>query len=178
MANGIMQRFKGKVAAAIAYFQAGKSGAGFGPSGNIAIDTTPVSTSGTNVAQTLMTYALPANALDTIGRSIYVEAWGTFAGNAAPKSVNLKVGGMTMTTGTVTQSGGSWTVNGTIFKTGPNAQAGLFMGDAANVRLTCMATTDTSVDTSAITISVVATDASANPSGNITAAGLVAQYFQ
>lgn len=177
MTNGIMQLFKGKIRAAVAFFQAGKSGAAFGPSGNILVNTASGSSTGTNTLQTLASYSFPANALDAVGRSLSVTAWGSFAGNAAPKSVNLKIGGMTMTTGTQTQSGGSWMLEGMAYKTGANAQTAFFEGIAGATQLSCVATTDTSVDTSAITISVTATDASA-ASGNITVSGLVAQYFQ
>ena len=155
---------------------AGGGSATFGASGNIAKTVGPITSGNTNTSQTLASYSIPASTLQSAGQEIEVTAWGVVAGNAAPKSIALNIGGTVVTTGTQTGSGYSWFLNGTYMKTGANTQAYLFAGAASGGIVTQKAGTDTSTDTGAIATTLVVTDASA-ASSNVTLLGYTVEFF-
>jgi len=160
----------------------------FGPEGQINVPNTrggaigmstqvsQVSSANTNTSQTAFTFTVPANTLNVVGNGIYVEAWGSVAGNAAPKSITLNVGGKSLNTGTFTSSGVSWSVDAYSFKTASNAQTLLFEGWAGTTRVASAAVTDTTVDTGTFNVTCVVTDASA-ASANILSNGMFVQFL-
>ena len=160
-------------------FQAGTLAAGtnFRALGTLQATTASAQSSGTNTTQTLLSYTLPANVLDAVGRQINVSAWGATAGNAASKTIALNIGGTSFTTGTQTGSGYSWILNGTYIKTAANTQDAIFSGDASGIRATVKHQTDTSVDTGTIAITVTMADGSAATS-NVTLYGFTVEYFE
>lgn len=177
MATGFVQRFKGKIAGTgDSQFGAGKSGASLKPFGNVSIDGTTSNSAATASAQTLKTYSIPANALDAVGRGVEVRAFGTKAGNAAPVNLGLTIGGVAYTMGNSTQSGVSWSIVGTYFKTAANAQMSQFDGIVGAVPAAALAVADTAIDTSVIVVNVRATDASA-ASSNAVCDGLIVRFF-
>lgn len=178
---GIMQRWKGRVYGAVGQFldlQAGIGAAAaslFGVTGVASLNVTAVANTATNTLVTLMSYSLPANALDKNGRSLFIKAWGRFAGNAAPKSVQLKFGGASFASGTSTQSGGVWQLEGRVIRSAASVQSILFAGSLGTTGIAPSVTSDTSVDTAAITISAAAKDDSATQS-DVIQDGLLVQY--
>lgn len=148
------------------------------PSG---INLTAVASTGTTGIGTLMTYAVPPNSLDSVGRGIYVQAWGKKAGNAATVSATLQIGGLSYNAGSSTQSGVTWLVEGFYWKTASDAQTGFFKnsGVLTGGSLPVVGPsflTDTAVDTSTININFQCTDGSGNAT-DFTAEGLWVQYM-
>jgi hypothetical protein len=160
----------------------------FGPEGQLNVQNTrggsiglntqvaAFSSANTNTSQTMFTFSVPAGTLSVAGNGLYVETWGTTAANAAPKSITLNIGGQKVNTGTFTTSASAWSLDAYVFKTGASAQTMLFEGWAGSSRVTSAVGTDTSVDTSAISITVVATDASA-ASANVLGNGIIVQFL-
>jgi len=147
------------------------------PSGNISANTTTIGSSATNTTQTLLSYSLPANSLNTNNNGIQITAWGRCAGNAAPKTIALNVGAMFESTGAANGNATAWKVTGMVYRTSANNQKGFFEATHSNALVAPKSSTDTSVDTSAITISVTCLDASAAQS-NILIDGMTIEYFK
>lgn len=152
----------------------------FSPSGNISVQLTQTANTAAATTQTLASYSLPANTLSATGQGIYVEAWGRFAANAQPKSINLVVGGVTLSSGSATQNAVSWKLTGRVMKSGTNAQEmhllGMIGGATVPIGAVFQSTaSDTSVDTGAITIAVSANSGSASAS-DIFFRGMVVRY--
>lgn len=147
-----------------------------GPEILLSTDVAQIGSSATNTTQTLKTYSLAANVLASVGNGLTIQAWGTFAGNAAPKTMQLNFGGVNINSGAVTSSGSTWSLTAMVSKTAANAQTVLFTGYTGSTGIAPKATTDTSVDTGAITISVQGLDASAAQS-NILANALIVRFL-
>ena len=86
------------------------------------VNTTQVGTSAVVTAETLMSYALPANVLSTNGRIIMLEAWGTTAANANVKTMRLNVAATTIASLSGAYNGQDWRLHGRIIRTGVDAQ--------------------------------------------------------
>lgn len=157
-------------------FAAGIGTALFGASGNISTNVTLLGSSATNTTQTLMSYVLPANTLNAVGQGILVTAWGQKAANAAPVTLALNVGGMTINSGAQVFSGSSWEMTAMFYKTGANGQTGNLNQTFGSTVSKTVSGTDTSVDTGTINISVTMLDASAGQS-NILQDGLIVEFF-
>ena len=179
---GIMQRWKGKVAGAVGQFKSLQMVAGgalstlINAAGTVSVNVATVGSSATNTLQTMRSFPIPANLLNSTSRGLFVSAWGRFAGNAAPKSINLKVGGVQIQSGTSTQSGAVWMLTGTVGRVGANSQRTVFNGQIGTTVIAPVSLADTSVNTSAITVSVTATDDSAAQS-NLLVDGLLIEMF-
>lgn len=171
---GLTNRFRGTQIFQAARSRIGGSTATVGVGGVISSGVTPAAQSGTGL-QTLQTATIPAKALDRNGRGIYVQAWGTYAGNANQKSVQLNVGGLSLSSGSSTGSGTVWVLEGRVFRTAANAQRGILYGNVAGA-LSPAAATDTSVDTGTITVTVKAASGSGSQS-DIIAQGLFVEYL-
>lgn len=157
-------------------FVAGTGTAVFGAAGNISTQVGVVGSSATNTTQTLLSYVLPANTLAAAGNGIMVTTWGTKAANAAPATLQLAIGGMTINTGAQVFNGSSWMMSGIYYKTGSNTQVGNLNSVFGNTIKQTVSGTDTQVDTGTINIAVTLLDASAGQS-NILLDGLVVEYF-
>ena len=155
---------------------AGTGSASFSLDGAISINVTTLGSSATNTTQTLMSYSLPANTLDTNTAGVKVKAFGRFAGNAAPKTMQLNFGGASINAGSVTQSGSTWFMEFEAYRVASNSQRIIFRQNIGGVVVVPKSTTDTSVDTGAITISVQCLDASATQS-NVLQDGLVVEFI-
>ena len=154
---------------------AGTGTAVFGAAGNISTNVTQLGSSATNTTQTLMSYVLPANTLAAAAQGMLITAWGKTAANAAPKTLALNVGGLTVNTGAQTFSGSNWLLTGIVYKTAANAQTGA-LNSQFGTTLVLTNGTDTSVDTGTINISVTMLDASAGQS-NVLQNGLLVEFF-
>jgi len=155
---------------------AGTGTAQFKPGGNINVAVTTIGSSATNTTQTMASYTLPANTLDHNGAGIIVTAWGRKAGNAAGVTFALNIGGTNINTGNGTQSGVTWVLTGTAYRRAANNQQEIYEAQVGTVFTAPKSTTDTSVDTGTIGISVTILDASAAQS-NVLLDGLVVEYL-
>jgi len=133
-----------------------------GPPINVAA--TAVGNSATATEETLKTYSLPARTLAGTNQGIYVRAYGAFAANAQNKRATLYVGGVSITTGSLTVSGSAWMLEAKYIKTGASTQRSITGGQYGATLLALATTTDTSTDTSAITIALKATSGSGSAS--------------
>jgi hypothetical protein len=120
--------------------------------------------SATTAEVTLKSYSLPAYTLKNADHGIYVTAFGRFAGNAQNKRATLTIGGVSITTASTTNSGGTWMLTGQYIKTGSSTQRALAGGQIASTALALASSTDTSTDTSDITIALKATSGSGSQS--------------
>lgn len=157
-------------------FPAGAGTATYGAAGTISRAVTTIGSSATNTTQTLLSYTLPANTLNANGASILVTAWGRKGANAAPVTLALNIGGASINTGAGTQNGVSWMLTGQAFRAAANSQQEVYTAQVGAVLTAVKSTSDTSVDTGTIAISVTALDASAAQS-NVLLDGLVVEYF-
>lgn len=155
---------------------AGAGTALFGASGNIDSDVSLLGSSATNTTQTLKSFVLPANTLKSVGQGLMITAWGQKAANAAPVTLALNVGGMTINSGAQTFNGSSWEMTAIFYKTAANAQTGNLNQVFGNTVTKTVSGTDTSVDTGTINIAVTMLDASAGQS-NILMDGLIVEFF-
>lgn len=137
-------------------------GAPAGPPLNVSASV--VGNTATITEQTLKSYALPEYGLKSANHGIVVQAFGRLAGNANTKRVTLYVGGVNITTASVTSSGSAWMLSGQFIKTAANAQRAFMNGQIGATALAITSGTDTSTDTSTITISLKATCGSATVS--------------
>lgn len=149
----------------------------FTPSGTINTSAAPIGSSATNTTQTLASYSLPANTLDAVGRQLEIMSWGRTANNAAPKNLRMAFGGAGFQSGTQTGAAYSWSITGLVLKNAASQQNIRFSGTASGGAITLSSSTDTSVDTGAITISLTCADASAAQS-NIFLDGFTVRYFR
>ncbi len=103
-------------------------------------------------------------------------AWGVVAGNAAPKTIQIGVGGAFANTGTQTGSGYTWTLNSKTLRTGASTQDSLFSGVSSGSPITIKHQTDTTTETGTFTIAITCADASAAQS-NVLLYGFTVEYF-
>lgn len=118
----------------------------------------------TTAEATLKSYSLPAGSLKATNQGIYVTAFGRFAGNAQNKRATLYVGGVNITTASVTNSGATWVLTAQYIKTGASTQRAFASGQISSTALALASSTDTTTDTSDITISLKATSGSGSQS--------------
>ena len=138
-------------------------GAQAGPPINVSA--TVASNTATVTEETLKTYSLPGRTLDASNQGIYVRAFGrTGSGTTRFKRATLVIGGVSMTTASISDSGGTWVLEGRYFKTGSSTQRALTGGQVASTMLALTSTTDTATDTSDITISLKSTSGSGTTS--------------
>lgn len=133
-----------------------------GPPLNVAA--AAVGNTATTTAVTLKSYSLLGGSLAATSQGVYVKASGRFAGNAQNKRATLTIGGVSITTSSVTSSGEAWMLEGRYYKTGSSTQLALTSGMIGSTRLALASTTDTATDTSDITISLAATSGSGSAS--------------
>jgi len=160
-----------------AELKAGTSADGFKLLGQLNVAVTTIGSSATNTTQTLLTYALAANILAANGNGVRAAAFGRFAGNAAPKTLQLNFGGVSINCGSVTQNGSSWIMEVLIWRLASASQKVLFKQNVGGAVTLPKSTSDTSVDTDTINITVQCLDASAAQS-NVLLDGLVIEYMQ
>lgn len=124
--------------------------------GSIHTDTTTTGNVGTG-EDTLFSYSLPANTLNTNKDSICGFVAGTFAANANNKNVRVKFGGTTLfATGAVAFNTGDWRIDFEIIRTGAATQKAIarFTSDNTSLDESCDYTTPAETLSGAITILV------------------------
>lgn len=146
------------------------------PAGALSVNVTAQASTATTSTQTMMSYSLPANSLNSNGRGVLVRAWGITGGSTGNKVIALNIGGKALQSST-TQSGSTWQFTALYFRTGASAQDALMNGQFHTTALAPTNGTDTSTDTGAITIAVTASQGSASAT-DVTQQGLIVEYYR
>lgn len=148
-------------------------------------NTTAVGNVGTGTDD-LITYALPASALEAVGQSLRVRAWGTTAGNANAKTLTINFGAtvvytkaLEVATATNLQTG-QWIFDMLVTRTGASTQAIVvslrqLLGGTAAIRDEIVGhgiVAATETDTAAITIKCTGAATSDN---DIVQSGLIVE---
>lgn len=123
---------------------------------------------------TLFIYTLPASSLDTVGRGLIVEAFGTTATNGNNKTIKIWLGTTTLfSTGVVTWSGVEWQLRARITKGSSNAQVAVTSGIAASTStLGPLIQLPTQVDTSPIVIKVTGASPTSGAANDVLGYGM------
>ena len=101
----------------------------------VSLNTTPASTTAVTTAEDLMTYNIPAAALQ-IGKRVKVRAWGTTAANANTKTGRLFFGSTNMGGFSGTLNATGWEVNAEIIVTGSSAESYLRRSWSSSTQVT------------------------------------------
>lgn len=141
--------------------------------GNIGRTAGPVTTIASTATQTLASFVVPASTLGAVGTNLQVTAWGVSGGNSNSKAISMAVGGAVFNAGTSTGSGFAWILEANTIKTAANAQDTVFTGASSGLLLAPKNSTDTSVDTGTISITVTASGTVAD----ITLYGMTVEFF-
>jgi uncharacterized protein YdaL len=128
---------------------------------------------------TLQTYSLPADSLESVGRCVRVTSWGTTANNADTKTARVYFGNANnvLTMALTSNLAGSWKFVMVACKTGANTQtitANGYIGTSGNgVTLTSTTVSGVQTDTSAIVIRTTGQAGTANANDIVCTAQLV-----
>jgi hypothetical protein len=120
---------------------------------------TAVNTSGTTIS-TLASYTLAGGALATAGQVIHVKAWGVNSADANAKTLTLGFGAASVAL-VVTGSGLTWTADFYVMKNGASTQILQGSGLTGTTAVALVTSTGSVTDTSAITILIQGTAATA-----------------
>lgn len=77
---------------------------------------------GATVETDLMVYSLPAGTLAVNGQKLRITGAGTFAANGNTKTIRIRFGGTIVSTRATTASGGAWTIQAVVVRTGAATQ--------------------------------------------------------
>jgi hypothetical protein len=149
---------------------------GFHPMGVIYSLAAPVATGSGTGAQTLGTYSLPANALDTAGRRLRITAMFATASNTNNKTCTLNFGSESISTGTMASSAETATAKINVVKTSSSHQTVWSNGVVATTPTAAAVTAATETDTAAIAITAICTDGS-NSAGDATLEDMFVEYM-
>jgi len=144
--------------------------------GAIKVDTTGVGNVGAG-EDVLMTYSLPANALNANGKAIRVTVYGTIVNNANAKTVKVYFGTTVVYSGAMTANQAyKWCAQFTAVRTGLNTQDVFGTGFVENVAIKVAPyyATDTQTETSTITIKCTGEGVANN---DITQEGMIVEYI-
>lgn len=152
---------------------------GFHPMGAIYTVTAPVSTATGTGAQTLGTFALPANALDAVGRKLRISAVFSTAANGHTKTCTLGFGAAPeqVSTGAMSTSAETAALSLVVTKTGASTQTVTGSGVVATTPIASYATSSaTETDTGALNINAICTDGTSS-AGDATLVDLFVEYM-
>lgn len=91
----------------------------------------PLANAADSTEDTILTFTLPPNTLDVVGRGLIIQAWGNVTATSATKTVRMYFG--TSIVGSLayaTTATGFWQMTANIWKTATNGQMGYFEYDA------------------------------------------------
>lgn len=163
-------------AAGTANVTAGAGSGNFHLAGLINTAVTPVGNGADLTEDTLQSYSLPANSLESVGRCVRVTSWGTTANNTDLKTIKVYFGASQISSGASGFQNMTWIVHLTVCKTGSNTQS--VIGDMM-VGTTAIApsyTTGADADSSAITIKTTGQAGAAN-ANDILSQGQIVEYL-
>jgi hypothetical protein len=128
----------------------------------IHVNVTPAATTGTS-EETLMSFSLPANALNVNGRGLRITVAGETAANANSKTFTITFGSVTLVTATGAYNGIGLNASATLLRSGVAsfvARTSLF-GGTTPLAFTASVSSGGTDLTAAVTIAVKATTATA-----------------
>ena len=149
---------------------------GFHPAGVIYNLLAPVATAAGTGAQTLGTFALPANAFDAAGRRVRISAAITTAANTNTKTCTLNFGSESISTGAMATSGETATLSLIATKTAASVQTVWGNAFINTTVIKPVVTTGAETDTAAITIAAICTDGT-NSAGDATLQDFFIEYM-
>lgn len=128
-----------------------------GRASGIAGNTATAGTATGTTEQVLATYSLPANALNTVGRRLYIRAQFSTAANTNTKTFRLYFGAQVVSNTTAVSAAGS-VLEMRVIKTGASTQIVTGEGRAGVTPTTPFSAVGTNTDTSAIVIKATCQD--------------------
>jgi len=149
----------------------------FKPEGLVYALPASIATATGTSAQTLVTFTLPANTLDVVGRRIKVHTVWHLAtnGNTKTMTVNFGAGPETVSSGALTGSNVNVVLDMLIAKTGASTQTITGTGVQNTTSVTPYYATATETDTGALTITAIATDGTSS-AADITLVEMTIEY--
>ncbi len=127
---------------------------------------------------TLFTYTLPANSLDTVGRGIIVETFGKFATNGNNKVVKIFFGSLSYTSGTQTGSAVGWYSRLELWKQASNVQIASGRGAAgATSFATSLPLNGSEADTNTVVIKVTGASPTTGAASDVLGMGMVVTFM-
>jgi hypothetical protein len=178
--SGIMQLFKGAVfGSARSQFRFG-SGLGY-PINLSGLISSQVNGSGVGLSDTnedtLFTFSLPSKSMDSNGRGVFIEAFGSLANNAHTKTVKLYFGtGIVYTAINGTNANAGFDIGLQVMRTASAQQVYFSMGALGGTTLTTNVAVGQEDLTAAVTIKVTGQTATLGAS-DILAYGMSVQGF-
>lgn len=126
---------------------------------------------------TLFTYTLPANALNTTGQAIRVTAWGGFAANGNNKRVIINFGTYQISTGTITDNAKGWKAQMIVGRNGASSQviSGEILHDTTWI--TEAFSTQTITDTAPIVIKITGASQTSGTANDVVAYGFLVEFL-
>lgn len=143
------------------------------PIGVIKLDTTSAGNVGAG-EDTLITYDLPANTLNSDGRTVKIKAWGTTASNSNTKTIKLYFGSTVIITDSLAIVGDSWLFEGVVTRTGASAQDAIGEGKINGITPTVTHSEPSEDNTTATTIKITG---EATSNDDIVAQGLLVEVI-
>ena len=152
----------------------------FPPAGNLSnqLNQGGVGNGADTTDDVLFSFNLAANALNSIGRKIAIEAFGAFASNGNNKTIKIKIGSnVVYTSGVVTNNGAFWVVRAEFSKNSAGEQLGYGMGILNGTVQGPQVAAVATVDTSAITLAVTGASPTTGAANDIVCYGMSVTYF-
>lgn len=150
-------------------------GSSMNPTGNIFTFFGSVGNGADTTEDTLKSFPLPANALDAVGRGIYIYAWGTYANNTNSKTARLYFGAASISA--LSQNNVGWALEMVVGKSAANVQQvnGQSVVGTSHGGTTTAAGAE--VDTAAVTIKLTGQDATSATASAIVLNGMFIQFM-
>lgn len=177
MPTGFVDRAKGKGAVSSGWIQQFGGGSAFNAGGGQLNSTSAVSTAGgvslstSLVETTLLSYVLPANSLNRLGRNLLVTAYGQFSTTVAnPRTAKLYFGSqvLPLSPSTAAAGGGPFMLQWNVFQTSTgNTQSLLSQQILSSVHGGVSISTGAEAITAASTIKLTGTSTQASAVGDI-----------
>ena len=129
-------------------------------SGVLDVNTTTFSSPADTVENDAITYTLPANTLNTDGKMLRIEVFGTLGVNANAKTVRLYLGSTELSADeSTTQSGKVWRMNATVIRTGVGTQKSIYSASVSTADFQDRYFSITEDETTALVVKVTAQSA-------------------
>ena len=157
-------------------FQAGSSASQHNSAGIINIQTAAAGTGADTTEDTLYTYALPANALSAVGKSVRVRVWGSTAANGDNKTAKLYFGATAFSSGAAAANAKDWYLEALVTKTAANTQTACFNGTFNGTALATQVSAPAETDSAAITIKATGANGTA-AANDLTARCFIVEFL-
>ncbi len=150
-------------------------GASLNPNGNIFVFAGSVGNGADTTEDVLKSFSLPANALDVVGRAVYIYAWGTYANNTNTKAAKLYFGATSIAAASGNNT--SWALEMVVIKSAANAQKINSQNITGTTHGGTTSAAGAETDTAAITIKVTGQDTTSANANAIVLNGLYVNFM-